>query len=70
MNFQRYLMNDVYFNPNRSRPIVFLRIGGENEALETDVTTGSMVALARKHRALLLVLEHRYYGQSRPTVYV
>ncbi|XP_063920560.1 putative serine protease K12H4.7 isoform X2 [Zophobas morio] len=62
----RYLFNDQYFDPNTGGP-VFLMIGGEGEAPVEWMTGGSWVDDAEKHGALLLQLEHRYYGKSHPT---
>ncbi len=54
-------------------PTVFCCVGGEGPALtENVVITGEyhcalMVALAAQHGALIVALEHRYYGDSIPT---
>ncbi|KAJ5079052.1 peptidase s28 family protein [Anaeramoeba ignava] len=65
VNFtQRYYENTAYFNAND--PKVFIYIGGEGELFPDDIDTGEVVDLAQKHQALLLSLEHRYYGESIP----
>ncbi len=66
---QRYFVNDAFFDG--SGP-VFLCVGGEGSALTPEVVkTGTvhcavMVALAKQAGALILALEHRYYGESQP----
>ena len=65
---QRYFVNDSFFNGHGP---VFLCVGGET-VLEPDVVvTGSyhcgwMVVLAERHKALIVAVEHRYYGLSHP----
>uniref|UniRef100_A0A6I8Q1D8 Serine protease 16 n=1 Tax=Xenopus tropicalis TaxID=8364 RepID=A0A6I8Q1D8_XENTR len=59
---QRYWINEEYWNhPNGP---VFLYIGGESSLSEFSVLSGEHVDLAQTHRALLVSLEHRYYGSS------
>lgn len=66
---QRYFVNDTFFDG--SGP-VFLCVGGEGSELTPDVVkTGTvhcavMVELAKQIGALILALEHRYYGESQP----
>lgn len=66
---QRYFVNDTFFDG--SGP-VFLCVGGEGSELTPDVVkTGTvhcavMVALGKQVGALILALEHRYYGKSQP----
>jgi serine protease 16 len=67
---QRYFVNASMYKPGGP---VFLCVGGEGPALEpTVVVTGDehcalMVLLASRHSALVLALEHRFYGSSHPT---
>ena len=75
---QRYFVNDTYFVPDKSgkgkkaySSPVFLCVGGEGPPLDYTVLIDSvhcndMVEIAEKHNALLLALEHRYYGLSMP----
>lgn len=42
-------------------------IAGESEANGLWMTRGAWIQYARKHNALCFQLEHRFYGQSRPT---
>lgn len=72
---QRYWVRDDFFK--KGGP-VFLYIGGEESLNGSIVMSSNMTweALARKHSALMLALEHRYYGPDsalntwvhRPTV--
>lgn len=68
---QRYFVNDTFFDP-RQGP-VFLCVGGEGPPLEpTVVVTGDlhcahMITIAAQQKALILALEHRFYGESIPT---
>lgn len=48
---------------------VFLMIGGEGEASAIWMVNGAWVDYAKKYKALMFQLEHRYYGQSHPTRY-
>ncbi|XP_037533989.1 thymus-specific serine protease [Nematolebias whitei] len=59
---QRFFVNEVYWQ--RPDGPVFLFIGGEGPIYEFDVLTGHHVAMAKEHGALLLAVEHRFYGNS------
>ncbi|XP_003742341.1 putative serine protease K12H4.7 [Galendromus occidentalis] len=62
---QRYMVNDEFY---REGGPVFLLLGGEGEASISWVEKNTHVMLmAKKHNALVFQLEHRFYGQSRPT---
>ncbi|CAF0704571.1 unnamed protein product [Brachionus calyciflorus] len=62
---QRYWVNDEFFE--RESGPVFLMIGGEGEENPIWMKKGNWVVLAQKYNALLVMLEHRFYGKSRPT---
>ena len=72
---QRFMVNDTFFlaaaDSGRARP-VFLCVGGEGPALKPEVVLSGtvhcalMVAAAKEMGALILALEHRYYGDSIP----
>mmetsp|Transcript_14044 Transcript_14044/g.32560 ORF Transcript_14044/g.32560 Transcript_14044/m.32560 type:complete len:537 (+) Transcript_14044:31-1641(+) len=71
---QRYFVNASSFASNSSfTPVVFLCMGGEGPPLTADVVKtgeehcGLMVSMAERHGALVLALEHRFYGKSIPT---
>lgn len=59
---QRYYVNPEYWFSSTSP--VFLFIGGEGTLSSRDVEVGEMVDLGKKHGALLLGVEHRFYGAS------
>ena len=66
---QRYFVNDSFFDGTGP---IFLCVGGEGDALTPEVVkTGTvhcadMVDLAKEIGALILAVEHRYYGESQP----
>ncbi len=57
-------MNRFYFKTGGP---IFLFTTGEVEARAFDVVGGPWVELAKKVGGLVLQLEHRYYGESKPT---
>ncbi|XP_054455377.1 thymus-specific serine protease [Anoplopoma fimbria] len=59
---QRFFVNEEYWQ--RPDGPVFLYIGGEGPIFEFDVLAGHHVDMAEEHGALLLALEHRFYGDS------
>ncbi|XP_017295714.1 thymus-specific serine protease [Kryptolebias marmoratus] len=59
---QRFFVNEAYWQ--RPDGPVFLFIGGEGPIYEFDVLTGHHVTMAKEHGALLLAVEHRFYGNS------
>jgi thymus-specific serine protease len=67
---QRYFVDKTYYT-SPDAP-VFLCVGGEGPPLDKSVLVSSvhcndMVELAQQRGALLLALEHRFYGVSTPT---
>ncbi|RHZ30620.1 hypothetical protein DYB37_013345 [Aphanomyces astaci] len=64
---QRYFSNSQYYG-GPGYP-VFFYISGESPASSSAVTSSGMfhVELARTFRAILVTLEHRYYGKSVPS---
>nr|XP_040058935.1 thymus-specific serine protease isoform X2 [Gasterosteus aculeatus aculeatus] len=59
---QRFFVNEAHWR--RPDGPVFLYIGGEGPISESTVLAGHHVAMAEEHGALLLALEHRFYGDS------
>ncbi|XP_030044867.1 thymus-specific serine protease, partial [Microcaecilia unicolor] len=59
---QRYWVNEEHWKHPQGP--VFLYIGGESSLSEFSVRAGEHVELAQSHGALLVALEHRYYGNS------
>lgn len=63
---QRYFVNEEFW-AGRDYP-VFVSIGGEGPVGPRALTNRTFInAMAKKHRALLVAVEHRYYGKSFPT---
>lgn len=67
---QRYFVNDTYWTGAADAP-VFMCVGGEGPALDwmvlvSSVHCNTMVEHAEQYGALLVALEHRYYGLSNP----
>ncbi|XP_050230413.1 uncharacterized protein LOC126679431 [Mercurialis annua] len=62
---QRYLINDTYWGSSPNSPI-FLYTGNEGEIEWFAQNTGFMFDNAPKFKALLVFIEHRYYGKSVP----
>ncbi|XP_036393002.1 thymus-specific serine protease [Megalops cyprinoides] len=59
---QRFFVNEAYWQ-SPDGP-VFLYIGGESAISEYSVQAGHHVSMAEEHGALLVALEHRFYGES------
>lgn len=59
---QRFFVNEAYWQAPDGP--VFLFIGGEGPIYEFDVLAGHHVDMAEEHGALLLAVEHRFYGDS------
>ncbi|XP_034459958.1 thymus-specific serine protease isoform X2 [Hippoglossus hippoglossus] len=62
---QRYFVNENFYKPGGP---VFLMIGGEGPANQAWMQRGTWLTYAEKAGALCLMLEHRFYGKSHPTV--
>ncbi|GLD52867.1 thymus-specific serine protease [Lates japonicus] len=62
---QRYFVNEAFYRPGGP---VFLMIGGEGPANPAWMESGTWLTYAEKLGALCLMLEHRFYGRSHPTV--
>lgn len=62
--FQRYFISSQYYQDDGP---VFLMLGGEAEANPQWMVQGQWINYASSYNALLLMLEHRFYGKSRPT---
>ncbi|NP_001140069.1 Thymus-specific serine protease precursor [Salmo salar] len=63
---QRFFVNEAYWE--RPHGPVFLFIGGEGPISEFNVLAGHHVDMAEEHGALLVALEHRFYGESILTI--
>ncbi|XP_052220287.1 putative serine protease F56F10.1 isoform X1 [Dreissena polymorpha] len=61
---QRYFMNNVTYRPGGP---VFLMLGGQSAANSVWLVTGAWYEYAREHGAFMVLLEHRFFGESTPT---
>ena len=61
---QRYWVDRRHQQPGGP---VLLLVGGEGEASPAWLRAGALSQYAAEHGAAMYVLEHRYYGHSRPT---
>lgn len=61
---QRYYFNNYYYTPGSP---IFLFLAGEWEISDYRLTYSLMYDMAADLNANIFYLEHRYYGQSRPT---
>lgn len=72
---QRYFIRDDYYTKNNENSPIFICVGGEGPSLdssvvyetENNVHCSLMVNFAKEVGALIVALEHRYYGESNPT---
>ena len=62
---QRYWFNGTSWKQGRP---VFIMIGGEGEANPIWMVEGAWIKWAQEFGAFTFMLEHRFYGQSYPTV--
>lgn len=61
---QRYFINDTFHKPGGP---IFLMLGGEAEANPVWMIEGAWVHYAQMYDAIMVMLEHRFYGKSQPT---
>ncbi|XP_005092642.2 putative serine protease K12H4.7 [Aplysia californica] len=61
---QRYFTSSAHYT--KGGPL-FVYIGGEGRMSGPSVEGGAWVDYAKTYKAYLVVVEHRYYGMSRPT---
>ena len=60
----RYFANSEHYVPGGP---IYIYIGGGIEVYDDFLTQGAMFEIARDTGGYLFALEHRYYGESRPT---
>ncbi|KAK2364953.1 lysosomal Pro-X carboxypeptidase [Trifolium repens] len=63
---QRYFINFKYWGGANSTAPIFVCFGGEAAIDSVPDTIGFMTENAEKFKALLVYIEHRYYGKSIP----
>jgi Serine carboxypeptidase S28 len=60
---QRYFVNADHHKPGGP---VFFMLGQEGPSSPLDVMLGLQTSLAPRYNAMVVELEHRYYGESSP----
>ncbi|KAL6575053.1 hypothetical protein OROMI_012338 [Orobanche minor] len=63
---QRYLINDNYWGGSQNNSPIFVYTGNEGNIEWFAQNTGFMFETAPKFKALLVFIEHRFYGKSIP----
>ncbi|KAG0528800.1 hypothetical protein BDA96_05G043900 [Sorghum bicolor] len=63
---QRYLINDTFWGGRSRTAPIFLYAGNEGDIDLFTNNTGFMWEAAPRFRAMLVFVEHRYYGESMP----
>ncbi|KAF4402854.1 hypothetical protein G4B88_010306 [Cannabis sativa] len=63
---QRYLINDTFWGGAKTKAPIFVYTGNEGEIEWFAQNTGFMFETAPHFKALLVFLEHRFYGKSIP----
>ncbi|KAL6012115.1 hypothetical protein ACLOJK_002592 [Asimina triloba] len=65
--YQKYLLNsDHWLNETHQKGPIFVYAGNEGNIEWFADNTGFMFDIAPKFKALLLFIEHRFYGESKP----
>ncbi|XP_031128116.1 lysosomal Pro-X carboxypeptidase-like [Ipomoea triloba] len=63
---QRYLINDRYWGGAKNMAPIFVYMGAEADIESFAQNTGFMFDIAPHFNALLVFIEHRFYGKSLP----
>ncbi|XP_074370677.1 uncharacterized protein LOC141711877 [Apium graveolens] len=63
---QRYLINDTYWGGAKKNAPIFVYTGNEGDIKWFTQNTGFMFDIAPHFKALLVFIEHRFYGKSIP----
>nr|GLL24700.1 lysosomal Pro-X carboxypeptidase-like [Ipomoea trifida] len=63
---QRYLINDRYWGGAKNMAPIFVYMGGEDDIEAFARETGSIIQYAPHFNALVVFIEHRFYGKSLP----
>ncbi|KAF8034742.1 hypothetical protein BT93_C0910 [Corymbia citriodora subsp. variegata] len=63
---QRYLINSNYWGGTNSSAPIFVYLGAESPIDGEPTTIGFLTDNAAQFKALLVYIEHRYYGESIP----
>jgi serine protease 16 len=62
---QRYFQNETFYDRQHSSPLI-IYIGGEAELYASSLQAGPITEIANATNAVILGLEHRFFGQSHP----
>ncbi|KAL3840694.1 hypothetical protein ACJIZ3_025285 [Penstemon smallii] len=62
---QKYLINNQYWHKDKGAPI-FVYTGNEGDIDWFAANTGFLLEIAPKFNALVVFIEHRFYGESMP----
>lgn len=64
---QRFYLNASFVAPTDPAPVIFFELGWEAPLESADVTRDFYLwHAARRHRAVFVAMEHRFYGASQP----
>ncbi|XP_048538984.1 lysosomal Pro-X carboxypeptidase-like [Triticum urartu] len=63
---QKYLLNDTFWRRKPTVGPLFVYMGGEADIEWLATTTGFMFDIAPEFGALIVFIEHRFYGESKP----
>ncbi|XP_009785587.1 uncharacterized protein [Nicotiana sylvestris] len=63
---QRYIINSKYWGGSNSSSPIFAYLGAESSIDNDPLNIGFLTDFAPRFKALLVYMEHRYYGQSIP----
>ncbi|XP_055834022.1 uncharacterized protein LOC129902681 [Solanum dulcamara] len=63
---QRYIINSKYWGGSNSNSPIFAYLGAESSIDGDPLGIGFLTEFAPQFKALLVYMEHRYYGESRP----
>jgi hypothetical protein len=62
---QRYFVEETHYDHKPTSPII-VYVGGEAELTSHPIRSGPIVEVAAETKALILGLEHRFFGRSHP----
>ncbi|PHU03769.1 hypothetical protein BC332_29020 [Capsicum chinense] len=63
---QRYIINSKYWGGSNSSSPIFAYFGAEDSIDSDPLDIGFLTDFAPQFKALLVYIEHRYYGKSKP----
>eukprot|EP00253_Pinus_taeda_P010179 PITA_10179 len=63
---QRYLVNNTYWGGPQTKSPIFVCLGAESDIISQLSDFGIMTEHAANFKALIVFIEHRYYGTSMP----